>query len=339
MESVYDRLNRPLHDLRISVVDRCNFRCTYCMPREIYGSDYAFLPEKHLLSFDEITRIARAAVSLGVNKIRLTGGEPLMRRKLDELVAKLAAIDGLDDLALTTNGILLARQAQALQRAGLKRVTVSLDSLDTTNFQRISDTRSKPQQVLEGIHAAQQAGLGPVKVNMVVKRGMNDADIVPMADYFRHSGCTLRFIEFMDVGNSNAWQRPQVVTAAEIRDRLAARWPLEPVDPDYPGEVARRYRYTDGGGEVGFITSVSQPFCGDCSRLRLAADGKTYTCLFAQKGFDLRRLLREGIDDIELADRLRRLWMLRDDRYSEQRVEQRSKSGGVPKIEMPYIGG
>ncbi len=338
MTETLDLLKRPLRDLRISVTDRCNFRCSYCMPRELFGPGHAFLPRRMLLSFEEIERVARAAVALGVHKIRLTGGEPLLRQELEKLVALLARIEGLDDLALTTNGALLAAKAPALAAAGLRRVTVSLDSLDTERFQRISDTRITPETVLDGMDVAQRAGLGPIKVNMVVKRGMNEQDVVPMAAQFRHSGHTLRYIEFMDVGNSNGWRRDEVMTAAEIRAVLHAEWPLEAVPPRYPGEVATRFRYLDGGGEIGFIASVSQPFCGSCTRLRLGADGQSYTCLFARSGHDLRGLLREGVSDAGLQEHLARIWMLRADRYSELRAEQ---AGRKPrdKIEMSYIGG
>jgi cyclic pyranopterin phosphate synthase len=338
MDEPLDRLSRPLRDLRISVTDLCNFRCGYCMPREIFGADHVFMPRRMLLSFEEIERVARAAVTLGVRKIRLTGGEPLLRKELHALVAKLAAIDGLEDLAVTTNGVLLGAQAARLKAAGLKRVSVSLDSLDEATFQRIADTRMTPARVLAGIDAAAHAGLGPVKINMVVKRGMNEADIVPMAAHFRHSGHVLRFIEFMDVGSSNRWQHDEVVTADQILARLDACWPLEPIAPRYAGEVARRYRYRDGGGEIGLIASVSKPFCRGCTRLRLAADGKTYTCLFAHTGHDLRALLREGISDARLEAELARIWMLRADRYSELRAQQ-ARETASNRIEMSYIGG
>lgn len=331
-----DRLNRPMRDLRISLTDRCNFRCRYCMPRELFGADHAFLPRRELLSFEEIEVVVRAAAAAGVRKIRLTGGEPLLRRDVDRLIAMLAAVDGIEDIALTTNGSLLADKAQALHDAGLDRVTVSLDSLDDAGFQRMTDTGVAVATILEGIDAAARAGLAPVKINMVVKRGANDDELLPMARQFRGSGHVLRFIEYMDVGNSNGWQNDEVVTAAEIRDTIAQRWPIEPVDPAYAGEVAKRYRYRDGGGEIGFVTSISQPFCGGCTRSRLSAEGKLYTCLFANAGYDLRELLRTGISEDNLHRRLSAIWMQRRDRYSELRA------AGQPaedKIEMSYIGG
>lgn len=338
MTQVLDQLARPLADLRISVTDRCNFRCRYCMPRELFGPGHAFLPRAALLSFEEIERVARTAVALGVRKIRLTGGEPLLRREIEQLVAQLAAIDGLEDLALTTNGALLASHASSLKAAGLKRVTVSLDALDTAKFQRINDVQATPETVLKGIDAAAAAGLGPIKINMVVKRGVNDGDVVPMAAHFRHSGHVLRFIEYMDVGNSNGWNLDEVMTGAEIRAALNQHWPLETVPPRYAGEVANRCRYRDGGGEVGFINSVSQPFCGGCTRLRLAADGRLYTCLFAHTGFDLRTLLRGGVTDADLQEQLTRIWGRRADRYSELRTLA-SADPDEEKIEMSYIGG
>lgn len=336
--AVHDRLQRPLRDLRISVTDRCNFRCVYCMPREIFGANYAFLPRELLLSFEEIARVAHAAVALGVRKIRLTGGEPLLRRGIEKLVNLLANIEGLEDLALTTNGALLAAQAKALKAAGLKRVTVSLDSLDPDTFHHINGTPTTPAMVLAGIAAAAHAGL-PVKINMVVKRGINGKDVVPMAAHFRHSGQVLRYIEYMDVGNSNGWRREDVVTAAEIRAAIDARWPLAPLGPQYPGEVARRYAYRDGGGEIGFVASISQPFCRGCTRIRLAADGRLYTCLFAHDGRDLRTALRAGTSDAELQDLLAQVWILRTDRYSELRAARVADDDPAQKIEMSYIGG
>ncbi|HET8552881.1 MAG TPA: GTP 3',8-cyclase MoaA [Gammaproteobacteria bacterium] len=334
--SIKDRLNRPLRDLRVSVTDRCNFRCVYCMPRAAFGAGHRFLPRTDLLSFEEIERIARAAAALGVRKVRLTGGEPLLRRDLDRLIAMLASIGGLDDIALTTNGALLARHANALQAAGLNRVTVSLDTLDGSRFRRMADSVTPVSEVIAGIEAAARVGLAPVKINMVVKRGTNDGDVLAMAERFRHSGHVLRFIEYMDVGNSNGWRSDEVVPAAEIRDAIAARWPLTALEPHYAGEVARRYRYGDGGGEIGFITSISRPFCGDCTRARLSADGRLYTCLFAREGFDLRKLLRGGISETNLQRRLGALWMRRSDRYSELRAAQASAE---QKVEMSYIGG
>lgn len=352
-----DTLGRPLTDLRISVTDRCNFRCVYCMPREIFGRDFQFLERDELLSFDEIERIARAAVTLGVRKLRLTGGEPLLRRGLEELIARLAAIRTPDgeplDLALTTNGIALPLMAPRLKEAGLNRVTVSLDSLDDERFRRIADVRFPVSRVLEGIDAARDAGLGPIKVNTVVKRSANDDELLALAEHFRGSGNVLRFIEYMDVGTSNGWVLDEVVPSAEIIERIAAVHPLDSVPPAHPGETATRWRYRDGGGEIGAISSVSAPFCGSCSRARLSADGKLFTCLFAGEGFDVRALLRghgagndgagnDGADDAELAAALHALWGRRRDRYSEQRSElTEDGTGGAPRrrIEMSYIGG
>ena len=333
---VLDTLNRPLRDLRISVTDRCNFRCTYCMPKEIFGRDFAFLPPGQLLRFEEITRLAKIAVGLGVEKVRLTGGEPLLRRDIETLVAQIAAIDGLRDLTLTTNGALLVRKAQALKDAGLNRVTVSLDSLDDRVFQSMNDVAFPVGRVLDGIAAASEVGLGPIKINMVVKRGVNEDSIVPMAKHFHQTGCILRFIEFMDVGATNGWQLNDVVPASEIVRRISAELPLTPITPNYPGEVARRFRYTDGGGEIGVITSVTQPFCGGCTRARLSAEGRLYTCLFATEGFDLRELLRGGATDAEIANALGGVWSARTDRYSEIRTEETARR---PKVEMSHIGG
>jgi cyclic pyranopterin phosphate synthase len=329
-----DTLGRPLRDLRISVTDRCNFRCVYCMPAEVFGRDYRFLDRKELLTFEEITRLARAFVAHGVEKIRITGGEPLVRREVERLIAQLAEIDGLD-LTLTTNGSLLAQKAQALADAGLKRITVSLDSLDEATFRSLNDVDFPVARVLEGIEAARAAGL-PVKVNMVVKRGVNDADVVPMARFFREQGHTLRFIDYMEVGATNGWRLDDVVPAAEIVERIAADHPLEPVEPAYRGEVARRWRYRDGSGEVGVIASVTQPFCGDCTRARVSAEGRLYTCLFATKGHDLRALIRGGADDAALEARIAQVWGARADRYSEIRTERTSRAA---RIEMSYIGG
>ena len=333
---VLDTLRRPLRDLRVSVTDRCNFRCTYCMPKEIFGRDFAFLPPGQLLSFEEITRLTRIAARLGVEKVRLTGGEPLLRRDIETLVAQLAGIDGLRDLTLTTNGALLVRKAALLKAAGLNRVTVSLDALDDAVFRSMNDVAFPVGRVLDGIAAASEVGLGPVKINMVVKRGVNEDSIVPMAKHFYGTGCILRFIEFMDVGATNGWQLADVVPAAEIISRISAELPLIPAAPNYPGEVARRFRYADGGGEIGVITSVTQPFCGGCTRARLSAEGRLYTCLFATEGFDLRALLRNGADDAEIASALRGVWFKRDDRYSEIRTEETVRR---PKVEMSHIGG
>lgn len=331
-----DRLARPLRDLRVSVTDRCNFRCRYCMPREVYGVDHPFLPRAEILDFEEIERVVRAAVRLGVRKVRLTGGEPLVRRNLEVLVGMLAAVEGVDDLTLTTNGSLLAARASALAAAGLHRVTVSLDALDDPTFSAMNDVGFPVARVLDGLAAAEAAGLGPIKVNAVVRRGVNEHAVVDLAERFRGTGITVRFIEFMDVGHTNGWRMDDVVPAAEIVAAIAARWPLEPVDPGYRGEVARRYRYRDGAGEVGIIASVTQPFCGDCTRARLSADGSVYTCLFATAGHDLRGLLRSGVSDEGLADALRGIWSGRGDRYSELRTLDTVE---LPKVEMSYIGG
>jgi GTP 3',8-cyclase len=330
-----DTLRRPLRDLRISVTDRCNFRCTYCMPKEVFGRDYEFLRREQLLTFEEIERLVGIFVAHGVEKVRLTGGEPLLRRELERLVAMLAAVPGLD-LTLTTNGSLLPQKAQVLADAGLRRVTVSLDSLDGEVFMAMNDVDFPVERVLEGIEAAAAAGLSPVKVNMVVKRGTNEDSVVPMARYFHGSGHIVRFIEYMDVGATNGWRLDEVVPAAEIVAAIDAELPLEPLDPNYHGEVARRYRYRDGGGEIGVIASVTQPFCGDCTRVRLSADGTLYTCLFAARGHDLKSLLRSGASDAELSAAIRRIWTRRTDRYSELRSEE---TVDLPRVEMSYIGG
>lgn len=332
-----DTLGRALRDLRISVTDRCNFRCRYCMPKEVFGSAYRFLPRAEILTFEEIARVAQVFAALGTRKLRLTGGEPLVRRDLEQLVSSLAAIPGIEDIAMTTNGSLLtATKAQALKAAGLGRVTVSLDSLDDEVFKSMNDVGFPVARVLAAITAAQQAGLTPVKVNMVVKRGINQASIVPMAAHFREAGATLRFIEYMDVGNSNGWQLTDVVSAKEILDTVAGQWPLEPADPTRPGEVARRYRFLDGKGEIGIIASVTQPFCGGCTRARLSAEGLLYTCLFGRSGHDLRTVLRDGTSDADLAAFIRSIWAGRSDRYSELRTAQTSLT---PKVEMSHIGG
>jgi cyclic pyranopterin phosphate synthase len=333
---ITDAFQRPLRDLRISVTDRCNFRCTYCMPKEVFGRDYPFLPRADLLTFEEITRLARIFAAHGVQKIRLTGGEPLLRKDIEHLVAMLREVEGLQDLTLTTNGSLLARKASALKAAGLGRVTVSLDSLDDAVFSAMNDVGFSVARVLEGIEGAAAAGLRPVKVNMVVKRGVNDGSVLEMAEHFRGTGHALRFIEFMDVGSSNGWRMDDVVPASEIVRTIDRRWPLEPVDPNYPGEVANRYRYRDGAGEIGVIASVTQPFCGACTRARLSAEGKLYTCLFAVRGHDFRALLRGGQTDEEIAAFLRSVWGARADRYSAIRS---SRTADLPKVEMSYIGG
>ena len=330
-----DTLGRPLHDLRISVTDRCNFRCVYCMPREIFGKDFQFLPRAEILTFEEIERLVRIFVSLGVQKIRLTGGEPLVRRDLERLVEKLAKIGDLD-LTLTTNGSLLSQKARALATAGLRRVTVSLDSLDDATFKRMNDADFPVAKVLAGIEAAHAAGLAPIKINMVTKRGVNESSIVPMARYFKGTGMTLRFIEFMDVGSTNGWRLDDVVPAREIVAMIDREMPLEPVQAGYRGEVAARYRYKDGGGEIGVISSVTQPFCADCTRARLSADGALYTCLFATEGHDLRALLRNGASDDEITHAIAAVWTERTDRYSDLRSEQ---TAGLHKIEMSFIGG
>jgi cyclic pyranopterin phosphate synthase len=331
---VLDTLRRPLRDLRISVTDRCNFRCVYCMPKEVFGRDYRFLPRRELLTFEEIERVSRVFVGLGVEKLRITGGEPLLRRDLEVLIGQLAGIGDLD-LTLTTNGALLAQKAQALADAGLTRVTVSLDSLDDEVFRAMNDVDFPVARVLGGIDAAAAAGL-PVKVNMVVKRGLNDGSILEMARRFRGTGHTVRFIEFMDVGATNGWRLDDVVPAAEVVRTIGAELPLEPVDPAYRGEVAERYRYLDGTGEIGVIASVTQPFCGDCTRARISADGKLYTCLFALRGHDLRAVLRSGSPDSDVEAAIRAIWTRRTDRYSERRTED---TAALRKVEMSYIGG
>ncbi|UJL48137.1 GTP 3',8-cyclase MoaA [Virgibacillus sp. NKC19-16] len=331
-----DKLGRPLQDLRISVTDRCNFRCTYCMPKEIFGNDYAFMPKDHLLNFEEIERLGKIFVQLGVKKIRLTGGEPLLRKDLPTLIEKLAAIDGLEDIGLTTNASLLANMAQKLKDAGLKRVNVSLDALDNTLFQSINDSGVKTERVLKGMKKARDVGL-EVKVNMVVKKGMNDQEIVPMAKYFKEQGMTLRYIEFMDVGQTNGWDFSKVITKKELFQELSKHFELEPVDPDYLGEVAKRYRYKGTNTEVGFITSVSESFCSTCTRARIAADGKLYTCLFAGDGFDLKDILRSGASDADVKAAVVPTWKKRSDRYSDERTEETAKNR--KKIEMSYIGG
>lgn len=336
MSQVTDRLGRPLQDLRISVIDRCNFRCTYCMPKEIFGRDFQFMPKEELLSFEEIERLAKIFVELGVKKIRLTGGEPLLRRDLPVLIEKLASIEGLEDIGLTTNASLLEKMAPKLKDAGLKRVNVSLDALDNDVFQKINDSGVSVERVLKGIDAAKRAGLG-VKVNMVVKKGMNDGEIVPMARYFKDQGITLRYIEFMDVGQTNGWDYSKVITKKEIYHKLSAHFDMEPVDPAYLGEVAKRYRYKGTDTEVGFITSVSESFCSSCTRARIAADGKMYNCLFASEGFDFRKPLRSGKSDLEIKNMIVNRWQNRHDRYSDERTEESAKSR--KKIEMSYIGG
>ena len=332
-----DTLDRPLRDLRISVTDRCNFRCTYCMPKEIFGKDFAFLPRTDLLTFEEITRLAQIFVTHGVEKIRLTGGEPLLRAQIEKLVAMLAGIDGLLDLTLTTNGSLLTPvKARALKDAGLNRITISLDSLDDTVFQAMNDVGFPVEKVLGAIDAADAAGLNPIKIDMVVKRGLNEASILPMAERFRYSAHIVRFIEFMDVGSTNGWQMKDVVPSAEVVRLISSVYPLEPVEANYEGEVAARWRYHDGAGEIGVISSVTQPFCGSCTRARLSAEGSLYTCLFSALGHDFRQRLRAGATDAELGDFLSSVWSLRTDRYSEIRSENTTPR---KKVEMSHIGG
>ena len=333
--SLTDTLNRPLRDLRISVTDRCNFRCVYCMPKEIFGPSYQFLTRTQILTFEEIARLARIFAGFGIKKIRLTGGEPLIRHDLHVLVAMLAQIPGLD-LTLTTNGALLARQAKQLKDAGLKRVTVSLDSLDNSVFKAMNDVDFPVEKVLEGMDAAAAAGLGPIKVNMVVKRGVNESSILPMARFFREKGYILRFIEYMDVGHANGWRMNDMVSAAEIVKAINAEMPLELMEPNYRGEVANRWRYKDGGGEIGLVASVTQAFCRDCNRARLSAEGEFYTCLFAVKGNDLRSLIRGGASDEEISQAIANVWEKRADRYSELRSEN---TISLPKVEMFHIGG
>jgi cyclic pyranopterin phosphate synthase len=329
-----DTRGRPMRDLRISVTDRCNFRCVYCMPREVFDSSYRFLPHAAILSFEEIARLARIFAGLGVRKIRLTGGEPLVRRDLHRLVAMLAELPV--EITLTTNGSLLAKQAAALRKAGLHRVTVSLDSLDDATFRRMNDADFPVDRVLEAIDAAAHAGLAPIKINMVVKRGVNDAQLLAMAERWRGTGHILRFIEYMDVGATNGWRMDDVVPSAEVVQRLSARWPLAPVDANYPGEVAERWRYLDGAGEIGVISSVTQAFCASCNRMRLSTEGSLFTCLFAQSGHDLKGLLRGGAPDDRIRDQIAAVWQRRDDRYSEIRS---AATAPLRKVEMSYIGG
>lgn len=337
-----DRLKRPIHDLRVSVTDRCNFRCNYCMPRSVFNAQHKFLQRRELLSFEEITRMARLLSALGVRKLRLTGGEPLLRRSIEKLIAQLSALAAIDDLSMTTNGVLLsAEMAEKIKAAGIQRLNLSLDSLDEKTFALITDTAVPVGRVLAGIQAARDVGL-PVKINMVVKRGCNEKDILPMVHYCREHDLTLRFIEYMDVGSTNGWRLEQVVPAAEIVERINRVLPVEPVAPSYRGEVARRWRYQDGHGEIGMIASVTQPFCGDCSRLRLSAEGRLYTCLFAGQGHDARMQLRGGLSDEQISAWLKLVWRQRRDRYSETRSQAATETSTIAplrKIEMSYIGG
>lgn len=339
-----DSLARPLQDLRISVTDRCNFRCVYCMPKEVFDKDYAFLPHSALLSFEEITRLAKIFVAHGVRKIRLTGGEPLLRKNIERLISMLSALTTPDgqplDLTLTTNGSLLARKARALKDAGLQRVTVSLDALDDETFHRMNDVDFPVSDVLHGIDAAHDVGLGPIKINMVVKGGMNDHEIVPMARHFKNTPFILRFIEYMDVGASNGWKMDEVIPSAEVIRRISAEMPLEEIAPNYTGETAERWRYRDGGGEIGVISSVTQAFCRDCTRARLSTEGKLYTCLFATSGHDLRALVRSGKSDEEISTVVAHVWRARADRYSELRTANTAGlDRAARKVEMSYIGG
>ncbi|MDW0118769.1 GTP 3',8-cyclase MoaA [Sporosarcina thermotolerans] len=336
MEPIVDKLGRPIRDLRISVTDRCNFRCTYCMPKEIFGDDYVFLPKNELLSFEELERFARLFASIGVKKLRLTGGEPLMRRGLPDLIEKLMKIEGIEDIGLTTNGVLLGQYAQPLYDAGLRRLNMSLDAMDPELFGKMNGRGIKPELILKNIDRAKEIGF-TIKMNMVVQKGVNESEILPMAAYFKERGITLRFIEFMDVGNDNGWSFEKVVTKKEIYQMLRAEYEMEPAEEEYYGEVAKRYRYLDNGAEVGFITSVSESFCSTCTRARLSSDGKLYTCLFASNGFDLRELIRSSLSDEELLEAITGVWKGRADRYSDERTEQTVKNR--KKINMSYIGG
>ena len=336
---ITDTMGRPLKDLRISVTDRCNFRCTYCMPAEIFGESYKFLPKNEILSFEEIARLARIFVEFGVNKLRITGGEPLLRTDLHKLIAMLTGMPGLEDLTLTTNAFLLPQQAQQLKDAGLQRVTISLDTLDDEVFKEMNGRGISIDRVLQGIDAAAAVGLAPIKINAVVQKGVNDHTVVDLARNFKGSGHIVRFIEYMDVGNRNGWKWDQVVPAAEIVQQIDAEMPLEPVDSNYPGEVANRYRYRDGQGEIGVISSVSQPFCANCTRSRLSTDGKLYTCLFASTGVSLRDEMRAGASDDDLRNLITRVWTRRTDRYSEERTELASLQNVPAKVEMYQIGG
>ena len=334
---IRDTFNRPLRDLRISVTDRCNFRCTYCMPAEVFGEGYKFLPRKDLLTFEEITRLVNIIVRMGAVKLRLTGGEPLVRQDIEQLVAQLSSIDGVDDMAMTTNAVFLPQKAQQLKEAGLQRVTVSLDTLDEDIFQKMNGKRSTVAKVLKGIESAEQAGLTPVKINTVVQRGVNDHTLVDLARYCKDKGYIVRFIEYMDVGTMNGWKLDHVVPADEIVERIDAELPLEPINANYHGEVARRYRYRDGSGEIGLITSVTKPFCGACNRMRLSPEGSIFTCLFATKGTDLRAPLRDGASDDDIESIIRNTWSSRIDRYSEQRHKMTEPRDS--KVEMYHIGG
>ena len=337
--SVVDAMGRPLHDLRISLLDQCNLRCPYCMPEAEFHADYEFLKRQQRLTYDEILRVAAGASSLGVSKIRLTGGEPLLDKKICDLVERIVMLPGVDDLALTTNGMLLSLFAEKLAAAGLHRVTVSLDSIDKDIFRKMSGGRGDLRKVLAGIKAAEDAGLGPIKINVVVQKGVNDHAVLDLLEHFRGTGTIVRLIEFMDVGNRNGWQMNQVVPSHVLLESIQRRWAVRPVDQNYTGEVARRYEYVDGGGEIGFISSVTEPFCGDCSRARLSADGMLYTCLFANQGTDLRESLRNGAADDELRDILSSIWLQRADRYSELRRPEMAEHHVLRKVEMYRMGG
>ena len=338
-DAATDRLGRPLRDLRISVTDRCNFRCPYCMPAEVFGENYTFLPRAEILTFEEIERLTRLFVGLGVRKVRITGGEPLLRRELAALIRRLAAIDGVEDLTLTTNGYLLPRTVGEFKDAGLHRITVSLDSLDEDVFELLNGRGYPVSQVLDGIRAAEAAGFTPLKINAVVQRGVNDHTVVDLARHFHGTGHIVRFIEFMDVGNRNGWRLDQVVPAAEIVQRIHEEMPVTAVAPNYPGEVARRYRYLDGSGEIGVIASVTQPFCGDCTRARLSTDGQVYTCLFSGTGVDLRDPMRDGASNDDLLATISEIWERREDRYSESRTAETAEMPSFSKVEMYQIGG
>ncbi|MFQ3546067.1 GTP 3',8-cyclase MoaA [Halobacillus rhizosphaerae] len=333
---VLDKYDRPMKDLRISVIDQCNFRCTYCMPKEIFGDDYQFMPAQELLSFDELERMVKIFAQFGTEKIRLTGGEPLMRKNLDELIRRLSAIDGIKDIAVTTNAVFLVKQAKKLKAAGLNRVNISLDAIEDEVFKQTNGRGIKTSPVIKGIEAAREAGLN-IKINMVVKKGMNESQILPMARYFKETGDTLRFIEFMDVGNHNGWNMDTVISKKEIIRQIHEELPLEPLDANYYGEVASRYKYKDGNSEIGVISSVTDAFCSTCTRIRLSADGKLFTCLFATEGYDLKEMIRSNQTDHEIILQLIKIWTKRDDRYSDERAE--GKPQKKEKIEMSYIGG
>ena len=342
-QSTADKLNRKLHDLRVSVTDRCNFRCGYCMPKDVFGKGYQFLKNSELLGYDEIERLVQIFAGFGVEKIRLTGGEPLLRKDLEDLIASLSAIDSIQDIALTTNASLLTKaRSESLRSAGIKRINISLDALDPAIYQKINQIPTPLEDVLNGVNNALDSGFDAVKINMVVQKGVNDSDILPMVERFRGSGAILRFIEFMDVGNYNQWSMDQVFTSRDIVARIHERFPLEEWDPNYQGEVAKRWAYQDGAGEIGVISSITQPFCGDCSRARLSAIGELYTCLFATEGFDLRSLLRNGCSNSELSEKISAIWTKRDDRYSQLRLSDDPADRLVrtsQKVEMSYIGG